>query len=123
MSLTDRHNLTNKTVCTYNNMATQRPLNSVNATLNEDVTVKNNVNGTQYVSVMATLKNGKTRRLMTYAKQAIQALEGMKAGETKNLYGHFGSIDMKTGQIDKESRGTFFPIGESTPREVASQEA
>ena len=104
-------------------MATQRPLNSVNATLNEDVTVKNNVNGTPYVSVKATLANGKTRRLMTYAKQAIQALEGMKAGETKSLYGHFGSIDMKTGEIDKESRGTFFPIGESTPRQVASQEA
>ena len=105
-------------------MATKRSLYTISATLNEDVILKNNVNGTPYVSVMATLANGKTRRLRTYSKQAIKALKEMKKGDTKILYGHFGSVDMKTGDIQKKTRSIFFPIGKFIKRKkTASQEA
>mgnify|MGYP001096762206 CR=1 FL=1 len=105
-------------------MTTKRSLYTISATLNEDVSVKNNVNGTPYVSVMATLANGKTRRLQTYSKQAINALKGMKKGDTKILYGHFGAINQETGNIQKKTRSIFFPLGKfMKKKKVTSQKA
>jgi hypothetical protein len=100
-------------------MRTKRPLTRVIATLNEDVTVKSNSNGKPYVSAMATQKNGKDRRIMSYAHSGIDALKGKSKGDTVELIGHFGTED-QDGKV--QSRGVFFPVGLSTPKEEAASE-
>jgi hypothetical protein len=100
-------------------MPTQRKLSRIVATLTVEATTSKNTNKTPFVSVMATQANGKARRLMTYSKQGMKLLKSMKVGEPKALFGHFGT-EAQDGTI--QSRGVFFPIGESTPREVASEE-
>jgi hypothetical protein len=97
----------------------QRKLSRIIATLTVKATTSKNTNKTSYVSVMSTQANGKPRRLMTYSKSGIKALKAMKPGVPQALIGHFGT-EAQDGTI--QSRGVFFPIGESTPREVATSE-
>ena len=95
------------------NIEGRPPLSFINLTASEDVQMKTNTNKTgnndghsPYAIVHGVMKNGKKVTVQTYVKKGIEALTGLKAGQTIQLSGTW-----ENGKVGDTRIRTFAAMG------------